>query len=182
MIKLFDTQSGNEFIFSPRTEMRQAIAVIIQRNKWQIIDQVQCVATTQADVQALLDDQGYGHIKALPETHDFFKSWSADHLVDKDADGLPTVRAKTQAELDAEQTNYFTWSSNEFMDLLTADEEDAIYADAETHRPTRQWLDKMLAADYIRSDDPRTVNGMGYLVSRGLLTEGRVTEILNGNN
>lgn len=83
-----------------------------------------------------------------------------------------SVRSKTADEMRQ------VWTSLEFLSRFSTAE----MAQVETARAhddiVQSFYRAALAAQEVVSDDPRTVAGMDYLVSIGILTMGRVDEIL----
>jgi hypothetical protein len=73
-----------------------------------------------------------------------------------------------------------SWPSLDFMELFTDAEQLAIVTATLANPAVKLWYDKAMAAGTVRADDPRTVAGMAALVTAGLLTEQRKTEILGG--
>ncbi len=66
----------------------------------------------------------------------------------------------------------------QFRDRLTAEEEIAITAAGMASPAVRVWLDRLAGAQEVNLDDPRTVAGLNWMATVGLLAPGRVTEIL----
>lgn len=72
-------------------------------------------------------------------------------------------------------------SRREFMgSLIKSDERTAIYSTAKTDVVIESFLDLIRMSDYIDlRDKVLTDEGFPYLVSKGILTQERVTEILS---
>ena len=70
------------------------------------------------------------------------------------------------------------FTSLEYLDLFTEHEQLAVVSATMAVPQVKLWYDKMLAAGYITSADPRTEGGLAALVGAGLLTEARKVEIL----
>jgi hypothetical protein len=70
------------------------------------------------------------------------------------------------------------WTAYQFLLRFTEAELTAIRTAAATDPVTWRFLTLATAAQEIDSADPTTIGGMDYLVSQGLLTEERKTEIL----
>ena len=70
------------------------------------------------------------------------------------------------------------WTSLQFIERFTDSEQLAIVTAAASVPALRLWYDKAMAADEIVADDPRTIAGVQALVTAGLITEQRKTEIL----
>jgi hypothetical protein len=76
------------------------------------------------------------------------------------------------------QTYTQKWTSYEFLLRFTAEERSAFRAASLTDSMVADFQQLAQAAQEIINTDPMTVAGMNYLVSVGLLTEQRKTEIL----
>lgn len=85
-----------------------------------------------------------------------------------------TVRPKTADELRR------TWTPLEFLERFTASELDDIETRRLTDPGVHMFYRTASFAQEVVSDDPRTVAGMDYLQSIGVLTSSRKDEILNG--
>ena len=70
------------------------------------------------------------------------------------------------------------WLTYEFFQRFTDAELDGCLVASQTNAIVRRFIAFAEAAHEIISDDPTTVVGMDYLVSIGLLTSSRKTEIL----
>lgn len=70
------------------------------------------------------------------------------------------------------------FTSLDYLDLFTEAEQLAVVSATMASPQVKLWYDKMLAAGYITSADPRTEGGLAALVGAGLLTEARKVEIL----
>ena len=70
------------------------------------------------------------------------------------------------------------FTSLEYLDLFTEDEQIAVVSATMAVPQVKLWYDKMLAAGFITTADPRTEGGLSALVGAGLLTEARMVEIL----
>jgi len=70
------------------------------------------------------------------------------------------------------------WLTYEFLQRFTDAELDGCLVAAQTNAIVRRFITFAEAAHEIIADDPETVAGMDYLVSLGLLTSARKTEIL----
>lgn len=70
------------------------------------------------------------------------------------------------------------FTSLEYLDLFTESEQLAVVSATMAVPQVKLWYDKMLAAGFITSADPRTEGGLAALVGAGLLTEVRKVEIL----
>ena len=66
----------------------------------------------------------------------------------------------------------------EFMDLFTADEQSIIATAAMSSVPVKLWYDQAVALNRIDLASQRAFAGMSALVTAGLLTQERSTEIL----
>jgi len=69
-------------------------------------------------------------------------------------------------------------SKLDFLKRLTFAERVAIETAAETDAEVRVVKQSLLAADEIKVDDPEMVAGINLYVSKGLILESRVAEIL----
>ena len=70
------------------------------------------------------------------------------------------------------------FTSLEYLDLFTESEQLAVVSATMAVPQVKLWYDKLLAAGYITSADPRTEGSLATLVGAGLLTEARMVEIL----
>ena len=70
------------------------------------------------------------------------------------------------------------FTSLEYLDLFTESEQLAVVSATMAVPQVKLWYDKMLAAGFITTADPRTEGGLAALVGAGLLTEVRKVEIL----
>lgn len=66
-----------------------------------------------------------------------------------------------------------------FIELFTPEEQLAVVTAAMQSPDLRLWYDKLMAADQVVFDDPRLLEGMGAMVSAGLITQARHDEILS---
>jgi len=87
-------------------------------------------------------------------------------------DQIWTVRDKTAAELRK------SWTAYQFLLRFTQQERSAYRAAAQTDDLVADFLNLATAAQEVVNDDPMTVAGMDYLVSIGILTPQRKSEIL----
>jgi hypothetical protein len=91
------------------------------------------------------------------------KVWNGSQLVDQPEETL--------------KCNLF-----EFREKFTTDEKTALYTAANTDIQIKIWLDDLAALQtsggLISLDDPRTILGVNYLESSGILATGRAAEIL----
>lgn len=71
-----------------------------------------------------------------------------------------------------------TWL--EFMDLFTTDEQVELAGAAMTDPNMKLWYDRALGAQGIYLSDPRTVVGLDYAVSQGLISQERRDAALAG--
>jgi hypothetical protein len=85
-----------------------------------------------------------------------------------------SVRPKTVDELRR------TWTPLEFLERFTPSELEDIESRRLTDPGVRTFYRSASFAQEIVSDDPRTVAGMDYLVSIGIITNARKEAILNG--
>lgn len=69
-------------------------------------------------------------------------------------------------------------TSLSFIELFTKVEQLAVLTAAMQSAELRLWYDKLMAADEVAFDDPRLLEGMGVIVSAGLITQARRDEIL----
>ena len=70
------------------------------------------------------------------------------------------------------------FTSLEYLDLFAESEQLAVVSATMAVPQVKLWYDKMLAAGFITTADPRTEGGLAALVGAGLLTEARKLEIL----
>ena len=71
-----------------------------------------------------------------------------------------------------------TYTPLEFLELFTEQEQLAVVSATLANAPVKLWYDKLLSALEVNIEDERLISGMGQLVTAGLLTQDRVTEIL----
>ena len=107
------------------------------------------------------------------------------HIIDEDGISRRSMLAEFAPEgatplpadpLPPPQPKQFT--SLEYLDLFTESEQLAVVSATMAVPQVKLWYDKMLAAGFITSADPRTEGGLSALVGAGLLTEARKVEIL----
>ncbi|MBM3347898.1 MAG: hypothetical protein FJY55_15605 [Betaproteobacteria bacterium] len=73
------------------------------------------------------------------------------------------------------------WTPLQFQArLVTADEWGGVIAGARASDALFNWMMQFVAAQEINLDDPRTIAGLGALVTAGLLTSARKDRILSG--
>lgn len=65
-----------------------------------------------------------------------------------------------------------------FMEEFTPEELLTIFNHGKLVTETIIWITAMAAAASIESTDPRTINGMAYLVYQGLITQARYDEVM----
>ena len=70
------------------------------------------------------------------------------------------------------------FTSLEYLDLFTESEQLAVVSATMAVPQVKLWYDKMLAAGFITTADPRTEGGLAALVGADLLTAARKIEIL----
>ena len=68
----------------------------------------------------------------------------------------------------------------EFRNQFTMAEKQALYTAAQSSVDIQIFLDDVNAAEYVETTDQLTIDGLGALVSEGLLTQARADEILLG--
>jgi hypothetical protein len=66
----------------------------------------------------------------------------------------------------------------DFRNRFSMNEKLAIYTIGETNVAAKVWLDDLAAAGYVSLEDERTIAGVNWLVSAGILTQQRADEIL----
>lgn len=94
------------------------------------------------------------------------------NITENDVNQVWTIRNKTASEKRKIYTAY------QFLLLFTAEERAAFRNAAKTDELVADFMSLAQAAQEIITDDLLTVQGMGYLVYIGLLTENRKDEIL----
>ena len=106
-------------------------------------------------------------IPADPANMDYanYLTWLADDNTPEPADPAPPPPPKQ-------------FTSLEYLDLFTESEQLAVVSATMAVPQVKLWYDKMLAAGFITTADPRTEGGLAALVGAGLLTEDRKVEIL----
>ena len=70
------------------------------------------------------------------------------------------------------------FSSLDFLELFTREEQLAVVSATLVNAQVKLWYDKMLAADFIDLNDPRTTEGITALALAGLITPQRASTIL----
>jgi hypothetical protein len=72
------------------------------------------------------------------------------------------------------------FSKQQFMSLFAHNEISAIYTAAKTDVDVEIWLDRLrVQPDPVDLQAPLTIEGVGFLVSKGFITQERLQEILN---
>jgi hypothetical protein len=71
-----------------------------------------------------------------------------------------------------------TWTPLEFMELFTLEERIAIREFSKADALAEDWLDLLKASQEVRLDDPRPLNGLNYMVLKGVLSQARAEEVL----
>ena len=106
-------------------------------------------------------------IPADPANNDYaaYLAWLSEGNTPVPADPLPPPPPKQ-------------FTSLEYLDLFAESEQLAVVSATMAVPQVKLWYDKMLAAGFITSADPRTGGGLAALVGAGLLTEARKVEIL----
>lgn len=66
-----------------------------------------------------------------------------------------------------------SYSVAEYRNKFTLEEKTAIYATAETNSIVKIFLDDLASASYVDPQDPKTTEGVDYLISIGLLAPER---------
>ena len=92
----------------------------------------------------------------------------------------PTQVTETWTTVALETPLPGVWTPLQFLERFTAAELDAIEATVPNDAIVRSFYRAASFATEIISDDPRTVAGMNYLVSEGILTMERKNQILDG--
>jgi hypothetical protein len=72
---------------------------------------------------------------------------------------------------------YPQFTALEMLDLFSEDEQLAVVGATMVEPAVKLWYDRMLGADFITYEDPRTEGGLQALVDAGLLTPERKAEI-----
>lgn len=89
----------------------------------------------------------------------------------------------TEAEVEAirasavpvQQTRF---SSLEFLERFTDEEQLAVVTATLGSAQVKLWYDKLLAAEYVDLNDPRTEAGIDALIAAGLIHAGRKTSLM----
>lgn len=102
-------------------------------------------------------------------------------------ENLPVLGSKETPKWDADTKSWLTYNDRrynltkkEYFLSFTADEYQAIQDAIPTDPLLAQLWNTLQVVDYVNLEDPVTVNGMQYLVSIGLLTSDRYTDIMYG--
>jgi hypothetical protein len=102
--------------------------------------------------------------------------------------GRETLTAGQQAQLDALITTHDpdaapasakSWTPLQFMELFTPEERATLRQFARNDAMAEDWLDLLKASMAVRVNDPRTIAGLNYMVLKGILSQGRVDEVLS---
>jgi hypothetical protein len=91
--------------------------------------------------------------------------------------GVEAIRTYAVRPLTADELRK-VWTTLDFLGRFTDAEMNSIEIGRENDEIVRSFYRAAMAAQEIVSDDPRTVAGMNYLVSVGILTQARRDEIL----
>jgi hypothetical protein len=86
-----------------------------------------------------------------------------------------------QAEIDAQLPSAVLvkmWTPLEFMELFTLEERIALREFSKADALAEDWLDLLKASQEVRLDDPRTLDGLNYMVLKGVLSQARADEVL----
>lgn len=113
-----------------------------------------------------------GHVYGF-DTHAEREQFGSSELVAMSPD---EIEAHLNPPSDPAPPKQFT--SLEYLDLFTEAEQLAVVTATMAVPQVKLWYDKMLAAGFITTADPRTEGGLAALVGAGLLTETRKVEIL----
>ena len=70
------------------------------------------------------------------------------------------------------------FTSLEFLDLFTDEEQLAVASAAMSTAQVKLWYDRVLAASFVSLSDPRTSAGLQALVTESLITQARMDAIL----
>jgi len=110
----------------------------------------------------------------------FESDGSQDELITEHGDLTPMTPEEVQAHLSppALPAPARQLTSLEYLDLFTEAEQLAVATVAMQSPTVKLWYDRMLAAQFITNDDPRTEAGLAALVAVGLLTGERKDKIL----
>ena len=119
------------------------------------------------NTQTIIRISDSANIPADPANTDYaqYLQWLSKGNTPLPADPLPAAPPKQ-------------FTSLEYLDLFTEFEQLAVVSATMAVPQVKLWYDKMLAAGFITTADPRTEGGLSALVTAGLLTEARKVEIL----
>jgi hypothetical protein len=84
----------------------------------------------------------------------------------------------TWAEYTPEPEVITQFSSLNFLERFTSQEQLAVVSATMANAQVKLWYDKLLAANFVDVADPRTAEGLAFLVAAGLLSQERASEIL----
>lgn len=79
---------------------------------------------------------------------------------------------------ESEELIYPQFTALEMLDLFTEEEQLAVVAATMQVPTVKLWYDRMLGADYVTYEDPRTEGGLQALVGAELITSERMAEIV----
>lgn len=108
----------------------------------------------------------------------FESDGSQDDLIENHSGLTPLKPEEVQAHLAPLPPAAARLTSLEYLDLFTEAEQLAVATVAMQSPAVKLWYDRMLAAQFITKDDPRTEAGLSALVSAELLTDARKAQIL----
>ncbi len=107
---------------------------------------------------------------------------NSDRVISFTSEATAEQRAAAQAIADSwdfgASVHVKQFTSLEFLDLFTEDEQLAVITAAMQSAQVKRWYDRTLAAMFITLDDPRTEAGLDALVAAGMLTAERKVAIV----
>lgn len=92
--------------------------------------------------------------------------------------GPDETHSETQPVLALQPAERTRFSSLEFLERFTEQEQLTVVTATMQNPQVKLWYDKLLAAEYVDINDPRTEGGIDALISAGLIQASRKSTLL----